>query len=267
MFKIHPSVQIHPTARIAVDEGWIGAGTVIRENVVIEGRRVEIGREGFINKGAWIGGGSCHDPGAALRAGDFLHLGWNSHINIARPVTLGDEVGVGVESKIFTHGAYLSAWEGFPVQWGGVTIGDRVWLPNAWINPGVTIGSDVVTMARSLITADLPSGCYAGGAPAEVKRPSLFPIAVPAKRKEALFRAIFAEAMAIAGEERRWHTVAPCVFELDNGARFAIDERRLTGHADRFSEILRNQLRRYGIRFRYEVVDAAYRPWQAEATG
>ena len=261
MFKIHPSAQIHPTARISVDEGYIAAGTIVRENVVIEGLKVEIGREGFINRGAWIGGGSCHDPWATFIAGDFLHLGWNSHVNTARGVTCGHEVGIGVETKVFTHGGYLSAWDGFPAHWGGVAIGDRVWLPNAWVNPGVTIGSDVVAAARSMVVSDLPSGCYAGGSPAEIIRRSVFPMAVSPRRRQALFATIFDEAMAIAKESRAWKVVEPSIFEVDGGAQFDIEQRRLAGPADYFSETLKNQLRRYGIRFRFEIVDGMYRPW------
>ena len=41
------------------------------------------------------------------------------------------------------------------IQYPGVAVLaqnlDRVWLPNAWVNPGVTIGANVVVAARSLI--------------------------------------------------------------------------------------------------------------------
>jgi len=35
----------------------------------------------------------------------------------------------------------------------------------------------------------------------------------------------------------------------------------IEGAASDFTEILRNQLRRNGIRFRYEIVRHEYRPW------
>ena len=54
------------------------------------------------------------------------------------------------------------------MRYEGCTIGDRVWLPTASVNPGVTIGSDVVVAARSLVNHDVPAGCLAGGIPAQV---------------------------------------------------------------------------------------------------
>ncbi|HLY56692.1 MAG TPA: hypothetical protein VKS60_14100 [Stellaceae bacterium] len=261
MFSIHPSAQIHPTARLSVTEGHIGAGAVIRENAVIEGQRVVIGRDAFIGRSAWIGGGSCHDPVAELTAGDFLHLGWNCQINIARPVRIGHEVGLGVETKLFTHGAYLPAWDGFPAHWAGITLGDRVWLPNAWVNPGVTIGSDVVVAAGSVVTRDLPAGCLAAGSPAAVRRAGAFPRVLTAEERLALFDRIFSEAEAIGRCASGWTQEGEGGFRLIGGTVFDLDARRITGPADAFTEILRNQLRRNGIRFRFEAVEGVYRPW------
>ena len=151
MFELGKDVRIHPSARINVKHGYLGDRSVVGEHAVIEGNHIEIGAEAWIFRYADIGGGSCFDPQATLKIGDFLHMGLHSHINFALPVEIGHEFGCGIETKVFAHGAYLSAWEGFPVQWGGVKIGDRVWLPNAWVNPGVTIGANVVVAARSLI--------------------------------------------------------------------------------------------------------------------
>lgn len=263
MFKIHPTAQIHPTARINVDHGSIGAGAKISEGAIIEGRHVRIGREAFLGRGAWIGNGGCRDPEASLEAGDFLHLGWNVMVNTARAVTLGDEVCLGTESKLYTHGAALSAWEGFPVQFAPVVIGDRVWLPNAWINPGVTIGSDVLVVQRAVVTRDLPSGCIAVGNPAVPKVKEAYPRALDAAEKRSVWERIYASAQAIAGTERRWEPVTEGSYRIDGGTIFDLDRRRIEGQSDDFTETLRNQLRRNGIRFRYESIDGAYRPWAA----
>jgi UDP-3-O-[3-hydroxymyristoyl] glucosamine N-acyltransferase len=53
-FTIEPDCQIHPTATINVQHGFIGSGTIISANVTIEGTLVEIGREAFLDKGAII---------------------------------------------------------------------------------------------------------------------------------------------------------------------------------------------------------------------
>ena len=162
-FHIGENCRIHPSAVINVEEGFLGAGSIINENVRIEGSRIEIGREAFIDRNATIGGGSCFDPEAILRARDWLHMGYGSQINTACGVEIGHEFGCGIETKIFTHGAYIDSYAlGAPVQWAGVTIGDSVWMPNAWVNPGVRIGSSIVVAARSLVNRDLPSGSLAG---------------------------------------------------------------------------------------------------------
>ena len=175
-FKIGKNCKIHPTCIINVEKGYLGDGACLQEGVKIEGKLIEIGREAYMGAGATIGGGSCYDPNSFLKAGDWLHLGPGSHVNTARGVTVGHEVGIGIETKIFTHGAYIDSLNlGAPSQWGPVYIGNNVWLPNAWVNPGVKIGSNVVVAARSLINKDIPEGSLAGGVPTKIIKQDEYP--------------------------------------------------------------------------------------------
>src|SRR5512139_3836387 len=190
-------LTIHPTAEIDCRELELGDGSIVGPHVLIEGTRVVIGREAWFDRYAYIGGGSAFDPMAQLVAGDWLHMGRQSHINIARPVRIGHEFGCGIETKVFAHGAYLSELDGFPVSFAGCTIGNRVWLPNAWVNPGVTIGSDVVVAARSLVNKDLPSGCLAGGIPAKVLKENCYPQTLPADQRLRIAQRIVREAAEI----------------------------------------------------------------------
>jgi acetyltransferase-like isoleucine patch superfamily enzyme len=247
-------IDIHPTAHIDVEDLVIGDGTVIRAHAEIYGRRVHLGRECFVDEYAVIGGGSA-DQGE-LMAGDWLHCGMYSQINTARAVHVGHEVGVGIGSRIFTHGAYLSEWDGFPASFAPVTIGDRVWLPNAVVLPGVTIGSDVVVAAGSCVSRDLPSGALAAGTPATVKRAHVYPKKnSPAARHEIL-RRIAAEAGLAAKVyvESRMIAVAEAVFSLVDWS--------VAGPVSSDAERLRQQLRRHGIRFRYSPVDGVYQAWK-----
>ena len=102
-FKIGPRCEIHPTAVINVKNGFIGSDSIIGEYAVIEGNDVRIGREAYIGRFAQIGGGSCFDSTAFLKAGNWLHMGTNSHINIARGVIIGNEFGFGIDSKILAN--------------------------------------------------------------------------------------------------------------------------------------------------------------------
>jgi acetyltransferase-like isoleucine patch superfamily enzyme len=256
-------VQVHPTAEIDVRELAIGDGSIIGPGVVIEGTRVVIGREAWLDRGAYIGGGSARDPIASLECGDWLHMGRNSHINNGRPVTIGSEFGCGIETKVFAHGAYLSELDGFPVRFEGCRIGDRVWLPSAWVNPGVTIGSDVVVAARSLVNRDLPDGCLAGGIPAQVLRAGCYPQRLTLAQRCGVIEQIVQEAASIAGQRPADFSVGDRSSRIvvTGGEVFELDERRITGPVTAYGRIIKNQLRRHGIRFRYEERDGTWAAW------
>jgi hypothetical protein len=179
-------------------------------------------------------------------------MGIGSQINTARDVHLGDEVGVGIGSRVFTHGSYLSEWDGFPVDFAPVTIGSRVWLPQATVLPGVTIGDDVVVAAGSLVCHDVPAGSLVAGIPARVVRERSYPH-VPSDRQGILERIVVEakiEAKVTADEI------------ICGNTRFDVAGRTITGGPITLeAERLRQQLRRHGIRFRYSPARGFYRPW------
>lgn len=257
---IGKDVKISNKAQINVSEYFkIGDRSAIRDNVLIEGRHVEIGREAWIDEYAHIGGGSCFDYQSFLKIGDFLHMGKFSHINTARKVIIGDECGVGINTKIFSHGAYLSAYNGFPVQFADIEIGDRVWLPNAWVNPGVKIGNDVVVAAMSLVNRDLPSGCLAGGIPVKILKENVYPRKLTTQEKQQLVANIGNDVqMKLKLEGNRIHLEHPDTKQV---TIFDLEKRTIEGVGNRRSEVVKNQLRRYGIRFKYFLENGRYRPW------
>lgn len=153
-------------AEIDCERLIIGLHGTIRKNAIIRGRDIEIGSNFYMDHHAEIGGGSCFDANSRLRIGDNCHLGSYSIINTAREVTIGNNVGIGRLSNIYTHGAYLNVLEGFPEQWGPVKIGNNVWIPNATIMPGVTIGDNTVIAACSMVNRDIEGGGLWAGIPA-----------------------------------------------------------------------------------------------------
>lgn len=257
---IGKNVKVSDKARINVSEHFeIGDRSVIRDNVIIEGRHIEIGREAWIDEYAHIGGGSCFDYQSFLKAGDFLHMGKFSHVNTARRVIIGDECGIGINTKIFAHGAYLSAYDGFPVQFAGVEIGDRVWLPNAWVNPGVKIGNDVVVAAMSLVNRDLPSGCLAGGIPVRILKENVYPQKLTSEEQQRLVTNIARDVrMKLKLESSKIHLECPDTKEF---TIFDLEKRVIEGVGNNGSEVVKNQLRRYGIRFKYYIENGKYLPW------
>ena len=267
MFVIEPNCQVHPSAKINVEEGRIGEGSIIRENVVIEGHRILIGREAYLDRGASIGGGSCFSRSAYLSAGDWLHMGSNSHINIAMGVDIGEALGLGVESKIFTHGAYSDSYElGAPVQWGAVRIGSNVWLPNAWVNPGVNIGDNVVVSARSFVNRDIPSGALYGGIPARLIQENFLPRRLSEDEKSSLLTKIFSQFMMRPEFSSDWEIQMESlgVFVVRDKTRKSeidIENRVISGDEFEATNSLKDQLRRNGIRFRYSWAKSEWSRW------
>ncbi len=251
MIELGKDVNIEDGAIINVKEGFIGDRSIIRSGARIEGTSVILGTESYLDYGAVIGGGSCFDDQARLKTGDWLHMGSNSQVNTARGVDIGHEVGIGIETKIFTHGAYLAIDDGFPVQWSPVKIGNNVWLPHAWVNPDVIIGNNVVVAAMSLINQNLPSGCIAGGIPAKVIKENVYPKIMEYDEVDKLV------TKALLGTGGK----------VNNGVVykgmtcFNITERIIDGPVTEDTEKIKNQLRRNGIRFRYTAKEGKYVSW------
>jgi hypothetical protein len=194
-------------------------------------------------------------------------MGKFSILNQGRGLRIGHEFGCGIGTKVFTHGAYESAWDGFPVQWGPVSIGDRVWLPNALVNPNVSIGSDVVVASMSMVTGDLPSGCLAGGVPCRILKENAYPRKLSSEEKQSLFDRIFSESVVIYKATYKRHKITVSYEQIDEEVfsvgetTFDLAKKKMDGVADEISEVLKNQLRRNGIRFRYCAKDGAYVKW------
>jgi acetyltransferase-like isoleucine patch superfamily enzyme len=255
---LRDDVRIGEDVKIEVMESLdIGKGSTIGGHTLIRGRDIVLGREFYANHHAEIGGGSCFEPTSKLRMGYWCHLGSYTMINTAMPVNIGNEVGLGRFSNIYTHGAYLSALEGFPVDFAPVTIGSRVWLPAGTVNPGVTLGDNIVVGAGSIVTRDLPSGCLAFGTPCRVVRENAYPARLTSEEKLHRVAGIF-------GQWKLPYEVAdPTLPTIRvDSAEFDLARMTVTGSVSKGSEQARNYLRRYGIRFPVEVNSTVYEPWR-----
>ena len=269
--KFGKDIEIHATAIINVEEGFIGDRAKIRAYARIEGKSVNIGHEAIICEHATIGGGSCYEPDSSLIAGDFLHVGKNAFLNQGFGIKIGDECGLGVDTKLYTHGNYLSEWSGFPAKRGRITLGNNVWIPNAQVNPGVDIGKNTVILPMSLVTKDMPSGCLAGGIPCAVVEERAFPRVLTEVEKQQLWTKIFSQTVrgyylkSKADHLPKFLIEDSSVFLVDDmlghHTTFDLQRKIINGDSDIFSEILKTQLRRHGIRFRYYGKDGKYVRW------
>ena len=242
--------KIHPTARVG-DSVELGDWSVVHAGVNIHGD-VKIGRAAWINEDAIIGGGQKEL--GVLRAGDFLHMGIRSFINIADEVLIGEEVGLGMETKIFTHGGYLSEVDGFPFARGPVWIGDNVWIPYAIVLPDVKIGTCTVIAAMSVVNKDMPDGSLVGGVPARVLKLEIYPERIDRKQ---FLESIKAEALFYGIS-----TVIAVDLYLQVGTtKFFSSAKRIHGPVTKDTERVKDLFRRHGVRFRYYDNNGEYREW------
>lgn len=251
---IGDGVIINVSERLSVDDR-----SLIGDYFEMEGRYIEIGKEFWSGRYCGIGGGSCFEKPSSLRIGHQCHLGDFAFINTARAVKIGDEVGLGQFTRVYTHGAYQSFLKGFPVEFGQVTLEDRVWCPNAIIMPNVTIGHDTVVGAGAVVTRNLPSGCIAVGLPAKVIKEGCFPRKFSKQEKVKMIQNFINHFLKDIQSSKEITQSSEKV--KVSGAVFDLDEMTIEGKADELSEKFKNELRRHGVRFRYCNKDGSYTKW------
>ena len=187
-YRIGSDVELAPGVVIDADEVEIGSGARIGFGTVIRGRRVRIGRRVTIGSVCFVEGrdveigddttvreqvyvGGPLLPDSSLVIGRRVRIFQMCFLNPSRPLTIGDDTGVGGRSSIFTHGSWQSAFDGYPVAFDPVKIGKNVWLPwHVFILPGVEIGDGATIGAGSVVNRSIPAGVLAAGIPAKVLR-------------------------------------------------------------------------------------------------
>jgi acetyltransferase-like isoleucine patch superfamily enzyme len=187
-----PGVSIHPDAQIAsdvvieADEVTIAAGVKLLPGTVLRGKSIRIDRRAELGPDVRV---DCREviigeetmlrarvtaaglalPDSRLELGRRVRVFQDTFLNPSKPLTVGDESGLGGRSLIFTHAAWQSILEGYPVEFSPITIGRNVWLPwQAFVLPGVEIGDDVTVAAGSVVSRSIAAGSLAAGYPARV---------------------------------------------------------------------------------------------------
>ncbi len=187
-YRIADDVELAPGSVIEAEEVSIGPGTriglgcVLRGRSIVIGRRVTIGAfcifEGrdfaigddtVVREQVFVGGPLL--PDSRLQLGRRVRVFQTCFLNPSRPLSIGNDTGVGGRSSIFTHGSWQSVMEGYPVAFEPVSIGNDVWLPwHVFILPGVEIGDGATIGAGSVLNRSIPAGALAAGVPAKVLR-------------------------------------------------------------------------------------------------
>ena len=130
-------------------------------------RVIELGEDARIREQVYVGGPQLPESRFVLGARTIVLQ--MAYINPTKPVIIGDDTGIGGHTLIFTHGAWLNAYDGYPADYKPVTIGSSVWFPwRVFVMPGSTVGNGSVIGANSLVSGDIPAGSLAVGSPAKV---------------------------------------------------------------------------------------------------
>ena len=113
------------------------------------------------------------DYGINISVGDNFYTNHNVIILDGAPVTFGDNVFIAPDCVFSTAGHPLDADQrnkGLEIALP-ITVGDNVWIgTQVSVLPGVTIGSNTVIGAGSVVNRDIPDGVIAAGNPCKVIR-------------------------------------------------------------------------------------------------
>lgn len=166
--EIGDNSSIGPLTFINVKKFSIGKRVQIKMMVAIDTGEIIVDNDSIIMEQVTIGG--MLTPRSVLNIGKRVKIFPFSFINPTDRIDIGDDVGVGGGNYIFTHSSWLSILDGYPVTFGPVKIGNKVWLPwRVFIMPNVTIGENTIIGANSTVTRSIPSNSLAFGSPAKVK--------------------------------------------------------------------------------------------------
>lgn len=207
MQSIDGSVQRGANVTIEADELIVEPDVFIGNDVTIRAGRVHIGRGSRLEDRVQVGGArggrarlfqlgeQCllgNDVKVALPVlvtGDYVsihnhtllngaremvlgHNNWigqNCLLNSEAPLSVGNNVGIGAYSGVYTHGYWGEALEGCRIsKTAPVTLHDDVWILGSYnvISPGIEVGEKATVLTGSVVARSVPPGSVVGGSPA-----------------------------------------------------------------------------------------------------
>ena len=104
--------------------------------------------------------------GFNMTIGHHFYANWDCIFLDVAPITIGNHVYLGPRVSLYTAGHPIDA----SIRNLDVEFGKQIHIGNAVVNPGVTIGNDVVIGSGSVVTNDIPSHSVAVGNPCRVIR-------------------------------------------------------------------------------------------------
>jgi len=184
---IGDAVTIGSGTTIQANEIRIGWGSVIENDCAIG--KVSGVMESFVLGENCFVGNDSRIATSRFKTGDYVSLHNHLFVNGVQPCTighnvwvgqncilnardtllLGNGVGIGAYSSVWTHGAHGELLEGCLIhKTAPVVLEDDVWVVGSYnvISPGVRIGRGTIVMTGSVVTRDAPSKVVLAGNPA-----------------------------------------------------------------------------------------------------
>ena len=144
--------------------------------------------------------------------------------------------------------------QGFPADFGPVTIGNNVWLPaRSIVLPNVKIGDNTVIGIGSTVNKSIPSGCLAAGSPCKVIRENYYPKKLSSNEKLNIIDNIVTDYRRLAEYKSlvidlEFTENVIILTHSDGDTVYNLKERIMTGDINELSEDFRDYLRRRGIK-------------------
>ena len=231
--RIPSTAFIHESTYIECDYFEVGEHSYIGPNNKITCKSFKTGDYFYMTEGVEVGRGGCTGPDSE--------------------VTIGDNVGIGTECLIWTHGAWLDITEGFPADFGPVSIGSNVWFPaRSILMPNTNIGDNCVIGSTSVVTRDIPSGSLAMGTPCKVVREEYYPQKVDIHKLASEIVYVWkSKLVPHKGIEDVDISIEEHIIKITHNSEetlFNLKDKTITGNTNIVSEDFRDYLRRRGVK-------------------
>lgn len=161
IFDDKKAVRIGQNVRIEVDKLTIGDGVKICDNVSIEGPEVHIGDYTLVRENTQLGGNS------PLSIGMNCWIGQGVIIDSTERATIGNGVGIGAHSQLWTHMRFGDTLQG--CNWDSqseLRLDDDVWLVGHCLVSPIHAGEKSMAMLGSVVTRDMKANHIYAGVPA-----------------------------------------------------------------------------------------------------
>lgn len=159
--------SIGPFTRISSSELSVANNAKIKSLTSISTRIIEVGNYAHIAPLCIIS--SSHTERAIFKIGNHSRIFPFCWLEPGEGIYIGNHVGIGGHTLMFTHGVWPDYVDGGPVAYGPIKIEDNVWLPwRVFIMPNVTIGANAIIGANSTVNKSIPANALAAGSPAKI---------------------------------------------------------------------------------------------------